>query len=76
LCCCPRKWPSSSGEEGIYEAELTHHTYETLGETQGQGVSGGNQYTKAFLGPVLAQTAGTRMLLKKAAEEQEGRKKD
>lgn len=76
LCCCPRKWPSNSGEEGKYKVGLIHHMYETLGKTQGKGVPDGNQYTKALLGPVIAQNVGTWMLPKKAAEEQEGRKED
>lgn len=48
--------------------------HEILHKIQGKGDSEGKQYTKAFPGPVIAQKVGTRMLLRKAAEEQEGRK--
>lgn len=63
LCCYPtnwRWWGGKSQRRGVMHC--AHQVCEILCKIQGKGGPDGKQYTEVFLGPLIGQKVGTRML--------------
>lgn len=56
---------NDGGEEGNHSTGVIHCAHqvcEILGKIQGKGGPDGKQFTEVFLGPLIGQKVGTRML--------------